>query len=431
MTTTNTTSSNKGFNLVKIFLILGLSLLIIGQGYVGYRLHELSEKQEQLKYDHSSMNNIMLGLFSIEQWQGKIEAIITNQVKNLDISPQHKKELQKEIEGVILGLINRAEALVTKPEKKSLRGKLVKFAVKNFVKIDSIKKQVPDIARTIMAKVDNPTNRKQLSTMALNQLDKIDDIAFIDSMLKANAKKINKVYTKYGVANRADFNNKVLTELKKIEVATYTYCIAMLGGIIAFLLAWWFCRKQKNLHAPLFILSLLFAFILLGVGLTASMIEVDARINEVNFVLLGEPITFTDQVLFFQSKSILDVTMILITATAIDSIAVGVLILVFSILFPLMKLSSTGIHLLGRKSWAENKIIKYFAFQSGKWSMADVFVIGILMAYIGLNGLLENQLKSLEIPSSSLTLISTHNTALQPGYIIFIAFVLFGLVLST
>ncbi len=112
MTTTNTTSSNKGFNLVKIFLILGLSLLIIGQGYVGYRLHELSEKQEQLKYDHSSMNNIMLGLFSIEQWQGKIEAIITNQVKNLDISPQHKKELQKEIEEVILALINRAEALL-------------------------------------------------------------------------------------------------------------------------------------------------------------------------------------------------------------------------------------------------------------------------------------------------------------------------------
>ncbi|RZK54685.1 MAG: paraquat-inducible protein A, partial [Pedobacter sp.] len=181
----------------------------------------------------------------------------------------------------------------------------------------------------------------------------------------------------------------------------------------------------------LFIMSLLFAFILLGVGLTASMIEVDARINALDFVLLGQHVTFQDQVLFFQSKSILDVVIILVNGTAIDSILVGILILVFSILFPIMKLSSTGIHLLGRKSWAENKVIKYFAFQSGKWSMADVFVIGILMAYIGLNGLLESQLQRLKVPIEPLTLISTHNTALQPGYIIFIAFVLFGLILST
>jgi hypothetical protein len=87
--------------------------------------------------------------------------------------------------------------------------------------------------------------------------------------------------------------------------------------------------------------------------------------------------------------------------------------------------------LLSRKSIAENGIIKYFAFQSGKWSMADVIVIAILMVYIGLNGLLEGQLKSLNIKSDFLTVISTNNTALQPGFIIFISFVLYGLVLST
>ncbi|RZK20718.1 MAG: paraquat-inducible protein A, partial [Flavobacterium sp.] len=212
---------------------------------------------------------------------------------------------------------------------------------------------------------------------------------------------------------------------------TYNYCSAMLIGIAAFLVAWIIFRKRRELHATLFILSLAMAFVLLAVGLTASMIEVDARIGAIDFTLLGQHITFKDQVLFFQSKSILDVVMILISGSAIDSILVGVLILIFSILFPVMKLSSTGIHLLGRKKLAENKFIKYFAFQSGKWSMADVIVIAILMAYIGLNGLLENQLARLNIPANSLTLISTHNTALQPGFLIFIAFVLFGLILST
>jgi len=377
------------------------------------------------------MNNIMLGLFSIEQWQGKIEDIINLQVKNLDITPKQKRELQKEIEGVIIALINKAEALVTKPEKKSIRGKLVKFAVKNFIDVDTIKKQVPSIAKTIIKKVDNPTIKKQLGTMAIQKLDQIDDTEFIDSTLKANAKKISKVYTQYKVSNREDFNKKIKTELKQIEISTYTYSTAILICIVIVLSSWWICRKRKALHSTLFVISLLFAFMLLGVGLTASMIEVDARISSLDFVLLGQHITFTDQVLFFQSKSIIDVVIVLMSGTAIDSILVGVLILVFSILFPVMKLSSTGIHLLGRKKLAENRIIKYFAFQSGKWSMADVVVIGILMAYIGLNGLLESQLAKLDIPVTSLTLISTHNTALQPGYIIFIAYVLFGLVLST
>ncbi len=62
--------------------------------------------------------------------------------------------------------------------------------------------------------------------------------------------------------------------------------------------------------------------------------------------------------------------------------------------------------------------------------MADVIVIAILMSYIGLNGLLESQLANLNVRSNFLT-ITTNNTALQPGYIIFISFVLYGLVLST
>ncbi|RZL50713.1 MAG: paraquat-inducible protein A [Pedobacter sp.] len=431
MTLTKNQPERKGFSLTKFLLILGLGLLLCAEGYFGYRLHELSEQQEHLKKDYADMNNIMLGLFSLDQWHDKIEGIINKQVGNFDITPQQKKELQKEIEQVIYALINKAEGLVTKPEKKSVRGKLVKFAVKNFVNTDDIKAKVPGIAKTMLNKVDNKTTKKQLTAMAKNKLNEMEDTKFIDSTLTANALKINKVYKKYNVSDVNAFNQKISSSLKKIQMATYTYCIAMLVSIILVLSLWWILRRRKTLHSILFIMSLLFAFILLGVGLTASMIEVDARISALDFVILGQHVQFSDQVLFFQSKSILDVVIVLISGSGIDSVLVGVLILVFSILFPVMKLSSTGIHLLGKKKLAENKFIKYFAFQSGKWSMADVIVIAILMAYIGLNGLLESQLKNLKIPSDSLTLISTHNTALQPGYIIFIAFVLFGLVLST
>lgn len=429
---TNTSTNPRGkFNLPKILLILVLSAVIIAQAYSGYQLHHLSQQQQVLKKDYAEMNNINLGLFSISQWQDKIETIIVRQTRNLKLTAKQKIALQKEIEEVIIALIDKAENLVTKSKKKSLRGKIAKFAVKNFIDVDTLKKKVPDIAHTIIGKIDNPKAKRQLSAMALEKLDELDEVESIDSTLTVNAKKVQKTYQQYGVTNSAAFNQKIKAELKNINHATYSYCTAMLIGIVLFLVAWIIFRKQKGLHATLFILSLVMAFILLAAGLTASMIEVDARIGAIDFTLLGQDITFRDQVLFFQSKSILDVVMILMSGSAIDSILVGVLILIFSILFPVMKLSSTGIHLLGRKKLAENKFIKYFAFQSGKWSMADVIVIAILMAYIGLNGLLEAQLHRLDIPLQSLTIISTHNTALQPGYLIFIAFVLFGLILST
>jgi hypothetical protein len=63
--------------------------------------------------------------------------------------------------------------------------------------------------------------------------------------------------------------------------------------------------------------------------------------------------------------------------------------------------------------------------------MADVYVIAIFMAYIGFQGILENQLSQLNMETESLVSISTNKTSLQPGFIIFIGFVLFSLILST
>lgn len=420
----------KGFNVSKLLLILGLSLLLVGEGYFGYQLHTLSNQQEEIKKDYSDNNNIMLGLFSVDQWHDEVARIINHQVRHFTMTPKQKKQLQLEVEEIIMALINKAEALVNKPQK-SVGGKLKKLVIKTFVKTDKIKAQVPVFAKKIIAKIDNPNSKKQLSKMAMGKFTAVEQSGSIDSTITANNNATRKMYSKYHVTSPEKFNDKLTSLLAGIRTTTYNYCFGMLGCIAIVLSLWWIFRKRGDLHATLFIMSLLFAFVLLAVGLTASMIEVDARIKSLDFVLLGEHVLFKDQVLFFQSKSILDVVHVLIKQPGIESILVGILILVFSILFPIMKLSSTGIHLLSKRKIAENKYIKYFAFQSGKWSMADVIVIAILMTYIGLNGLLESQLSSLNINSDFLTIITTNNTALQPGYIIFIAFVLYGLVLST
>jgi hypothetical protein len=417
-------------SITRLLLILGLAILLCGEAYFGYRLHKLSDQQEEIKEDYSNVNNITLGLFSVEQWRDKVSGIVNHQVRDFSLTPKQKKELRREVEQIILALIDKAEALVNKP-KKTIGGKIKKLAIKTFVNTDKIRAQVPSFATTIIAKVDNPRNKKQLSKMAMSRFNALERAEYLDSTIAANKAATDKVYRKYRVSSAEALNNKLISSLARIRTATYNYSFAMLGCIAIVLSLWWIFRNRVELHATLFILSLMFAFILLAIGLTASMIEVDARIKSLDFVLLGQHVIFENQVLFFQSKSILDVVKVLIAQPAVDSVLVGVLILVFSILFPVMKLSATGIHLLSKRKIAENRFIRYFAFQSGKWSMADVIVIAILMVYIGLNGLLEGQLNSLNIKSDDLTVITTNNTALQPGYIIFISFVLYGLILST
>ncbi len=428
--TLTTKTSNRNILWAKASLIVGMCILVAVEAYFGYRLRELSAQQEIVKADYSEVNNIAYGLLSVEQWQDEVSHIVNKQVRNLKFTPKQKRLMQVEVEEVLNALIDKAEAMVEK-KPKSLIGKIRKFAIKTFVKTDKIRAQVPALARKIIAKADNPNQKAKLSDLVMDEFKELKQSKSVDSTLRANRKLFDTMYHKYGVKSTPQLNTHLNKLLAHFKTEMYRDCFVMLACILVILSLWWILRKETQLHAPLFVMSLAGAFVLLGVGLSASMIEVDCRIKMLDFTLLGEHVIFKDQVLFYESKSILGVVKVLIEQSGFESIAVGVLILCFSVVFPVMKLSSTGIHLLSRRSIAENKFVKYFAFQSGKWSMADVIVIAVLMTYIGLNGLLESQLAGLNVSSKDLTIITTNNTALQPGYIIFISFVLFGLTLST
>jgi hypothetical protein len=241
---------------------------------------------------------------------------------------------------------------------------------------------------------------------------------------------MDSIFKKYNTTDKAAFEKQTDTDLELIRKQTYAWSLGMLAGIIAILIVWWMIRNRKDLYTPLYIMSIVSALILLIVGLTTTMIQIDARIQEMDFYLLGQNVTFKNQSLFFQSKSILDVVELLLKTGKLDSQIVGVLILAFSILFPMMKLLSTGIYILDQKRWAKNKFIYYFAFKSGKWSMADVMVVAILMTYIGFNGIVNSTLSDLNLNNATISSITTNNTAIQPGYIIFIGFVLYGFTLS-
>ncbi|TDO24651.1 paraquat-inducible protein A [Pedobacter duraquae] len=428
MTTQDTTKKFKNSGLANGILILGLSILLFGLAYSGYHLYALSTEREQIKEDYSMANNITFGLFSVDQWRDRIVAVVDGEVQDFSMTKAQKKALQKQVEKQLHGLITTTMADINKPQK-SLGGKLKKLAVNTIVNADQIHAQVPSFSKTIIDKVNSPKSQARLKNIASSKVDQLEKETY-DSTSEASTAVTKSLFNKYHVANTAAFNKQINAKLDYIHKISYNYLYVMLGCVVFALCLWWLMRKQVQLQTTLFVMSLLFALVLLTVGVTASIIEVDARIQTLNFSLLGEKITFDNQVLFFQSKSILGIVEVLIKQPKPDSIVVGALILLFIIILPMIRLIAKGIHVLGKRTFADNKVIKYLTFESAKWDMADVMVVGILMTYIGLNGILKSQLSNLNIHTNVLTTETANYSTLQFGYFVFVGYVVFETILS-
>lgn len=396
--------------------------------YCGYKVHTLSNQAEAIRRDYSTTNNIGYGILSVNKWRDLVVASVSHEIQDFTLTPAEKDSLEKEVTQLINGMVDKADSAINAP-KKTIGGKLQKLAYHAFVNKQEIRKMVPGFSQKLTNEMLEPSSKRRLKYLAKNKLEDMSQDIY-DSTKDADQKTLDSIYQRYHLDSDSAFQKYTDTNLPILQHNTYTYTYIILAVVLLVVGLWYLLRKQRHLYVSFYILSICIALVLLLVGLTTAMIDIDARINSLNFELLGETVSFKNQVIFFQSKSILDVVRILIATGKYDSIFVGILILVFSILFPIAKLFSTGISLLSQRKWGKNKYIHYFAFQSGKWSMADVTVVAIFMAYIGFNGILTSQMGYLNQRSAAFTSIATNQTSLQPGYIIFVTFVLFGLTLS-
>ncbi len=428
MKTTAQTSKAKKPLFSQLLLILGISLLLAAESYFGYQLYTLSAQQERLKEDYSTANNITFGVFSLDLWRDKLSNIVKSKIKSFKVSDEQKKELREEVEKQLHGMIDEVVAQFDKPQK-SLGDKLKKFAFKQLVEPKELHAQVPSFAQTIVTRINAPRAIKKLKGIATTEFNELADQIY-DSTATVHSKMTRYLFKKYQVNSIGAFNTHLEKKLESIRKVTYNYAYAMLGCVVAALCLWLPLRKQLHLHTPLFVMSLLLALGLLIVGCTVSIIEVDARLSHLELHLLGEKLAFNNQVLFYQSKSILGTAQVLIQQPKPDSITVGVLIILFVIILPILRMTARGIHMLCYPPISENKVTRYLAFDSAKWDMADVMVVGILMTYIGLNGILQSQLSDLNIKSETLVTTTVNQTSLQPGYIVFVGYVAFTIILS-
>jgi hypothetical protein len=413
------------YTIFNIILLIGLSILLAGAAYSGYRLATISAERKQVKEDYSLSNSVTFGLFSIDQWRDRVSEVLNHQVQGYHITAKQKKDLQAAVEKEMHTLIGKTVAEINKPQK-GLGAKLKKMAFNALVDSTEIQAQVKPFAKTIVAKVSSPERLKSIAGSKVKQLTQ----QIYDSTSASNYVVTKYVYKKYKVADPITFNKRINERLATLKAMLINYVCVLLGCVLAALLLWWALRKQVQLQTALFVFALLFAVVMLAVGTLVPVVEVDARIQSLDLQLMGEKVLFQNQVLFYQSKSILGIVETLVGQPKPDAVLVGVLICLFIIILPLLRLIAKGIHILSPKKVAQHPVIRYLTFELHKWDMADVMIVGMLMTYIGLNGILKSQLSSLNIHTDSLNVVTSNGTSLQPGYFIFVGYVLFAALLS-
>ncbi len=405
-------------------LKLSLSfMVIIASAVLCYQIILNSISNQKNKNDYAELNHVKYGLLNIEEWKRQVTLILTEEINKLYLSKKNERVLRKHIEALLNTLIDKIDKQIRQGNEGTAGGALKQSFIDIFINIDDIKKGIPEYADAIIHEMTKSTTKRQLKSMLNKKLEQYSDQT-IDTESTAQLSRI---------LLRTDTKDIESARTKLLEIISVKHDLIIKQAallIVLSLILFVSSGFSKQLTPSQHIFLLLSLVTLLIAGVTTPTIDMEATISQISFELMGHPISFDNQVLYFQSKSILDVFWIMVTHKDIQMKLVGILLINFSIVFPLMKLVSSLGYYFNYHQARENPVIKFFVLKSGKWSMADVMVVAIFMAYVGFNGIITSQFGKLRSASQELVMLTTNGTSLQPGYYLFLTYTLLALFLS-
>jgi hypothetical protein len=416
--------------------IFKYSLVILSIGVLSFmiftvmNLLETGQKAKVLKADYAQLHSVEFGLFNSSVWIERIANVIDQKIDEFDFTETSRAEIKTYIETILDTLIVEADRSVRKRNKNksgffnSLLGDTKQLVTDSLLDIKDLRKRVPEFTDTILNELERSDNQKILKKVMRDKL---------------------REFTKNNLSPTDIGNYNDI--LKRYNTESFEACTIVLDGILA--------KNAQDMDRDSIIILSLSAFLILLVliqgtmlrsitlflltatsvtllipGLFLPMIDIEAKIAKFHFTILEKPIIFTDQILFYQTKSISDLVRLLLEYDEAKMIFVGVLLTLFSVIFPFLKLVSTYLYFYSRNFIGNNAVVRFFALKSTKWSMADVMVVSIFMAYLGLDGIVSHELDSLETRSLPINIITTNDTHLNVGFFLFLGFVLSSFVLS-
>ena len=420
-----------------------LLALICFASALGLAIHLIGElnRIKVLKTDLAEMHNVRYGLLDADQWVTRVSAVLERRINDFELTEANRPQIKRAVEHALGTLLVQVEQYLRRRNLEAggswldqLKGAVQQGLQDLLIDFDALRRKVPEYADLVVEELSKPEARREIQAQLRTFLQEAADSSFA----KTDRTRLESLLLRYGCTQPQDCATGIDARIGDAS-RNLPYRVAALFALVGALFL--ICLSPRSVapgtpetpRLDRYQLTLLTAatLILLAGGILTPMIEIEARITELRLLLLGEPVVFTDQVLYFQTKSVFDVVSILLRAGGADMILVAVLIVLFSVIFPALKVLATYIYYYDFHGLRHVAPVHFFALRSAKWSMADVLVIAIFMAYIGFSGLVGSQLGTLSRAAKAVELLTTNGTTLAPGFYLFLGFVLASLLLSS
>ncbi|MEE9373367.1 MAG: paraquat-inducible protein A [Saprospiraceae bacterium] len=414
--------------------ILALALLLFCYaGYNSYNLYNQVRLQKELKEDLAAINMVTYGLFDIQLWKEQALGIFKKNIEDYEIEPSAYQALDRTLQIYLKGLYKQyfesgelidmiLEKLVENGSLNKMFATIIQKNIGSQLANLDLEKEIPGLSKSLISEI-----KKNESQIKMYFQDELLSMVMADVKEKLSDRRV-PYYKKYGFTSYGETNNHLTQRVAIMQSSERHSVIAngvILAVLILLLIISWRWIGFKMMILGLTLVSVVFLIL----GITFPMIDIDARLNAFSISLMGEPISFGEQVIYFQSKSILDVTNTLWQGQGWDLKLVSSLVFCFSIVFPLTKLVLSAFYLFSKKL-SNNKTVQNIIFHLGKWSMADVFVVAMFMAYIGFYGIITSQLSSISNNPNGYAVETLNYSRLAPGALYFTIYCLLSIVIG-
>ncbi len=386
---------------------------------------------KRFEADMAEINNVRYGMLDADLWVERISAILERRIAEFELTDANRPEVKRNVERVLDRLIVEVGVYLRNRNEQGgswwerLQGKLHQGVQDWLVDFEDIRRQVPEYADAILEELSKPEVKQDITAQVLRLIREAAEATFTKTDRSALKLILLRHRCDEPVACSADLTTAIEHRADRARIKA-----GIVLTLITLLFAINLIRNPGLSHGKMTLLTLSTLILLVG-GVWTPMIEIEAKISQLSFQLLGEPVIFENQVLYFQSKSIVDVVFLLMETGGYGMILVGFLISMFSIAFPAAKIVSSFLFHYDIKGLRQSWLVRFFALKSGKWSMADVMVVSIFMAFVGFSGLVSSQLSSIADAGKAVEVLTTNGTSLQIGFYLFLAFCIAGLIVST
>jgi len=406
------------------FRLAAAAILLLPAIWFSWKTVDGLTARRVIRTDLAEITHARYGILSADQWRGIIGPILNAQVDKLDLKGQ-SKNLRPMVERSLYALLDNIKTQMTSPNAKAsgMPGGGNAFLVNMIVA--SLRPHVPEYTNVVMAELTKPQTQESFK-------DSIRDVladAVKNTFGTTDMTTYNDILKRYGCASGAACEETLGKKIAQADAKVNRYYLTVIASAaLGFILL---IAGKRTLSRAAVVVLMLFCLAMLAGGVFSPMLEVEVRVTKLDATLLGTPIEFHDQSLYYRSKTVFEVFQTLIQMDRPEMKAVGVLVILFSVVFPVLKMLALGASLFRPALLRTNRIVRLLAFQLSKWSMADVMVLAIFMSFVAFNGVIGSGLGGLrEMPNVQQVLIPTDASRILPGYYLFVGFCLSSILLS-